>query len=61
MNEETAKAINALSNKVNDMIERLDNFLVDKHNENKQSIEDTDMAVMELAELISKEEEKVNG
>ena len=59
MDMETAKAINNLSKKVNEMIERLDNYFADKHNENKSSIEDTDMAVMELAELISKEEEQI--
>ena len=36
MNEETAKAINALSNKINDMIERLDRYFLGKHETNKQ-------------------------
>lgn len=57
MDKDTAKAINALSNKVNDVIERMDKYFSDKHIENKTSIEDTDMAVMELAQLITEKEE----
>ncbi len=53
MTEEIAKAINNLSKKLNAVEQKLDNYFLEKHNINSDSIIDTDTAVMELAELVS--------
>jgi len=72
MNQETAKAINNVSKRLNVVERKLDAYFLQKHLENSNSIVDTDTAVMELGELVSEllgatntdateEEETTNG
>lgn len=68
MNQEVLKAINAVSKRLTEVEQKLDQYFLEKHEANSNSIVDTDAAVMELAELIStmtesktEEEEQENG
>lgn len=61
MTQEVAQAINNVTKRLNEMEQKLDNYFLMKHEENKSAITDTDMAIMELAGLIenlSQEEEQ---
>lgn len=49
MDMETAKAINAVSNKVNDVARRLDEYFNIRTNENKQGVIDAQNATCELS------------
>lgn len=53
MDQETAKAINNISKRLNAVEHKLDAYFLQKHLENSNSIVDTDTAVMELGELVS--------
>ena len=65
MNQEILKAINDLNKRINDIEYKMEKYLLGKHEESKEAITDTDMAVMELAEIIgdmqNEEEETDNG
>ena len=49
MDMETARAINAVSNKVNDVARRLDEYFNIRANENEQSVIDAQNATCELS------------
>lgn len=53
MDKNTAKAINEVSKKVNDIQRRLDAFFNDRCDENKESVNITDGGVIDIAELLS--------
>ena len=53
MDKETAMAINNLSKRMTDMERRLEEFLLNKHNENVANIDTVDNAIQDLAELVS--------
>ena len=52
MDMETAKAINAVSNKVNDMAKRLDDFFNMRADKNQIGYEDAQNATCELSEEV---------
>ena len=56
MTKETAKAINDVSKKINDVELKLNQYIDMQLEATNGSLEDTDMALFELAELLSKEE-----
>lgn len=53
MDQEVLKAINDVSRRLGEVEQKLDEYFLEKHLINSASIEDTDMAVMELAALIN--------
>lgn len=55
MTQEIAKAINAVSKKVNDVNQRLDEFFGVLHKKNAEAIEDTEMALTEFYEANDEE------
>lgn len=61
MDNEIAKAINSLSRKINEVNAKLDEYINMVHAESTESIDTTTSGVLELAELVSGLEEKVNG
>lgn len=52
MDMETARAINAVSNKVNDVARRLDEYFNMRTDENKQGVIDAQNATCELSEEV---------
>jgi hypothetical protein len=52
MDMETAKAINAVSNKVNDMAKRLDDFFNMRADKNAEGVADSQNATCELSEEV---------
>ena len=52
MDMETARAINAVSNKVNDVARRLDEYFGIRTDENKQGVVDAQNATCELSEEV---------
>ena len=61
MDNEIAKALNSLSRKINEVNAKLDEYINMVHAESTESIDITTSGVLELAELVSGLEEKVNG
>lgn len=63
MEEDVAKAINEVSKKIMRIESQLSKALSNQIDKNKSSIEDTDMAVIELAALItdSKQKEEISN
>ena len=53
MDKETAMAINNLSKRMTDMERKLEEFLLNKHDENVANIDTIDNAIQDLAELVS--------
>ena len=53
MDKETAMAINNISKRMTDMERKLEEFLLNKHNENVANIDTVDNAIQDLAELVS--------
>ena len=53
MDKETAMAINNLSKKMTEMERKLEEFLLNKHDENVTNIDTIDNAIQDLAEVIS--------
>ena len=53
MDKETAMAINNLSKRMTDMERKLEEFLLNKHDENVANINTVDNAIQDLAELVS--------
>lgn len=49
---EIVKMINDINKRINEVEYKLEKYLLNKHQENEGSITDTDMAVMELANII---------
>lgn len=59
MNSEIAKAINTLSKRLFNVEQKLEKFLLDKHNENKERIEVSDGGIIDMAETISLHDEVI--
>lgn len=59
MTLEIAQAINAVSNKVNDCMQRVDEYATIIHQQSTNSIDTTDGGVTELAEMIADLEARV--
>lgn len=53
MDKETAMAINNISKRMTEMEQKLEAFLLSKHNENVTNIDTIDNAIQDLAEVIS--------
>jgi len=53
MDKETAMAINNLSKRMTEMERKLEEFLLNKHDENVANIDTVDNAIQDLAELVS--------
>ena len=53
MDKETAMAINNLSKRMTEMERKLEEFLLNKHDENVANIDTMDNAIQDLAELVS--------
>ena len=53
MDKETAMAINNLSKRMTEMERKLEEFLLNKHDENVANIDTIDNAIQDLAEVIS--------
>ena len=53
MDKETAMAINNLSKRMTEMERKLEEFLLNKHDENVTNIDTIDNAIQDLAEVIS--------
>lgn len=53
MNKETAMAINAVSNKVNDCMARVDSYATMIHQQSTDSINVSDGGLTEIAELVA--------
>lgn len=53
MDKETAMAINNLSKRMTEMERKLEEFLLNKHDENVTNIDTIDNAIQDLAELVS--------
>ena len=53
MDKETAMAINNLSKRMTEMERKLEEFLLNKHDENVANIDTIDNAIQDLAELVS--------
>ena len=53
MNKETAMAINAVSNKVNDCMARVDSYATMIHQQSTDSINVSDDGLTEIAELVA--------
>lgn len=59
MDSETAKAINSLSKKVNDIARRLDSFLGSRCDKNVEEIRIADGGIMDMANIISAHDEAI--
>ncbi|MCM1297045.1 MAG: hypothetical protein NC311_16015 [Muribaculaceae bacterium] len=59
MDRETAKAINNLSKRLNDVERKLEEFLLAKHEENREAISTTDGGVVDIAEIVSTHDEAI--
>ncbi len=53
MTLEIAQAINAVSNKVNDCMQRVDEYATIIHNQSTNSIDTSDEGITEIAELVA--------
>lgn len=56
MDKEVAKAINDVYKRINKVEATLEQFMLEKHEKNKESIATIDDAIMELAEIITESE-----
>ena len=59
MDAETARAINALSKKVNDLTRRLDLYLGSRCDQNAEEINLADGGIMDMANIISSHDEAI--
>ena len=59
MDAETAKAINAISKKVNDLARRLDEHLGNRCDQNAEEISLADGGIMDMANIISSHDEAI--
>lgn len=59
MDAETARAINALSKKVNDLTRRLDSYLGSRCDQNAEEISVADGGIMDMAYIISSHDEAI--
>lgn len=59
MDAETARAINALSKKVNDLTRRLDSYLGSRCDQNAEEISLADDGIMDIANVVSSHEEAI--
>ena len=61
MDKETAMAINAVSNKVNDSMYRVDQYATMIHGQSTESIDTTDGGLEEIAALVAELLERVTA
>lgn len=59
MDMETAKAINNVSKRLNEVEKKLESFLLGKHKENRESIAVTDGGLVDVAEAVSVQDEAI--
>lgn len=59
MDQETAKAINDLSKRMNNIEQQLEKFLLLKHEENREAIRTADGGIVDIAEIVSTHDEAI--
>ncbi|MCM1089131.1 MAG: hypothetical protein NC419_13325 [Muribaculaceae bacterium] len=59
MDAETAKAINNISKRLNSVEQKMESYLLERHEENKEAIATTDGGVVDIADVVSAHDEAI--